>query len=282
MIGYPFQLKPYCGQFVRVLRAGFAILALLLIIGCSTDDPPYVEYPVEELYNNSMNLMVSGQYQAAAAGFDEVERQHPYSPWARKSQIMAAFSYYQSNDYDEAILSAQRFIQLHPGHKDAPYAHYLIAICYYEQIVDVGRDQSLTVNAFTALDTVIKKYPNSEYATDARLKLDLTRDHLAGKEMDIGRFYLNKNLHGAALKRFRVVLENYQTTTHIPEALHRITESYLALGVMSEAQTAAAVLGYNYPGNIWYQRSYALLVDQNLKPAADKDSWIVRTWKSIF
>jgi len=229
-----------------------------------------------------MNLMVSGQYQAAAAGFDEVERQHPYSPWARKSQIMAAFSYYQSNDYDEAILSAQRFIQLHPGHKDAPYAHYLIAICYYEQIVDVGRDQSLTVNAFTALDTVIKKYPNSEYATDARLKLDLTRDHLAGKEMDIGRFYLNKNLHGAALKRFRVVLENYQTTTHIPEALHRITESYLALGVMSEAQTAAAVLGYNYPGNIWYQRSYALLVDQNLKPAADKDSWIVRTWKSIF
>jgi len=229
-----------------------------------------------------MNLMVTGQYQGAAVGFDEVERQHPYSPWARKAQIMAAFAYYQSNDYDESILSAQRFIQLHPGHKDTPYAHYLIAICYYEQIVDVGRDQSLTINAFKSLDTIIKKYPNSEYAMDARLKLDLTRDHLAGKEMDIGRFYLNKNLHGAALKRFRIVLEQYQTTTHVPEALHRITESYLALGVISEAQTAAAVLGYNYPGNIWYQRSYALLVEKNLKPAADKGSWIVRTWNSIF
>ena len=282
MRGMKFRFKRSLKSFVRVSRAACAVSTLLLLIGCSTDTPPYVERPVEELYNNAMNLILVGEYRAAASAFDEVERQHPYSPWARKSQLMAGYAYYMSNDYDEAVLAAQRFIELHPGNKDAAYAHYLIATCYYEQIVDVGRDQSLTRMARESLDAVVKKFPNSEYATDARLKLDLTQDHLAGKEMHVGRFYLRKNLHGAALKRFRHVLENYQTTTHVPEALHRITEAYLALGVEDEAQTAAAVLGYNYPGSIWYQRSYALLVDKNLRPESKSDSWIVRTWKSIF
>ncbi len=268
--------------FVRVLRAAIVVSTLILVTGCSTDTPQYVERPVEEIYNNAMNLMLSGEYFAAAGAFDEVERQHPYSPWARKSQLMAAYSYYMSNDYDESILSARRFIDLHPGHKDAAYAHYLIAINYYEQIVDVGRDQQLTQQAFDSLDALVKKFPETDYARDAILKRDLTLDHLAGKEMHIGRYYLRKNLHGAALKRFRVVLERYQTTTHVPEALHRISEAYLAIGVYDEAKTAAAVLGYNYPGNIWYQRSYAMLVDKNLKPEANQDSWIVRTWKKIF
>ena len=173
-------------------------------------------------------------------------------------------------------------MQLHPGAKEAAYAHYMIAICNYEQISDVGRDQKFTRQALDSLRIVTKRYPKSEYARDAKLKIDLTLDHLAGKEMEIGRFYLRRGIYTAALKRFRYVIERYQTTSHTPEALHRLTESYLLLGVSDEAQNAAAMLGYNFPGSKWYQRSYALLTDQQLEPADKEESWLVRIWKSIF
>lgn len=259
------------------------IAAVLLISGCeSNDEPEYVERSVEELYNQAMDQLLAGSAAEAAKNFDEVERQHPYSVWARKAQLMAAYAYYQVNEYDEAILAAERFLQLHPGNKDAPYAHYLIAISYYEQIADVGRDQKITQQALKALDDVVDRYPGSEYARDARLKIDLASDHLAGKEMEIGRYYLKRAEYAAAINRFRSVIEGYQTTTHVPEALHRLTEAYLALGVTSEAQTAAAVLGYNYPGSRWYQDSYALLTGENLEPSEDQDSWISRLWARVF
>ena len=258
----------------------FAIF--LLLVGCSTDDPEYVESPVADIYNNALNALFDGNAAIAAKEFDEVERQHPYSVWATKAQIMSAYSYYLSNQYDEAILTFERYLQLHPGAKEAAYARYMIAICNYEQISDVGRDQKFTRQALDSLRIVTKRYPKSEYARDAKLKIDLTLDHLAGKEMEIGRFYLRRGIYIAALKRFRYVIERYQTTSHTPEALHRMTESYLLLGISDEAQNAAAMLGYNFPGSKWYQRSYALLTDQQLEPADKEESWLVRIWKSIF
>jgi outer membrane protein assembly factor BamD len=259
-----------------------AVLLLLAVAACSSSEQPYVEKPVEELYNTAMDALAAGNYKSAAKGFDEVERQHPYSVWATKAQLMAAYANYQINQYDEAILAAERFIQLHAGNKDAPYAYYLVALAYYEQIADVGRDQKITERALSSLQEVIKRYPDSEYARDARLKIDLTRDHLAGKEMEIGRYYQNKKQHLAAINRFRQVVEKYQTTTHVAEALHRLSECYLALGVADEAQTAAAVLGHNYPGSNWYRDSYALLTGQGLSPEGSNKSWIARTFGKIF
>ena len=268
------------------VRRVFAVMALALaVVACGTKDPPYVERPVEELYNNAMNAVAVGEWEAAAAGFDEVERQHPYSVWATKAQLMAAYSYYQKNKYSEAISAAERFLQLHPGSKDTPYAYYLVAISYYEQITDVGRDQKITQQALNALEEVVRRYPTTEYARDARLKIDLTRDHLAGKEMTIGRYYLRQGQHIAAINRFKTVIEKYQTTTHVPEALHRLAESYMALGVIDEAQNVAAVLGFNYPGSEWYVDTYTMVTGEEVptasKPAEDK-SWFGRAWNSIF
>jgi len=190
--------------------------------------------------------------------FDEVERQHPYSVWARRAQLMSAFSYYLAHDYTASIQSAQRFISVHPGNRDAAYAYYLVALGYYEQISDVTRDQKITQQALDALGELTRRYPNTRYAADARLKIDLVRDHLAGKEMEIGRFYETRGQWLAATMRFRKVVDDYQTTTHAPEALMRLTETYLALGVPDEARKAAAVLGANYPGTQWYSRAYKL------------------------
>lgn len=274
-------------QYARLRGAMLSVAmvaSVLLLAGCSggADDAAYQERPVEQIYNSAMDMMADEKYQKAAAEFDEVERQHPYSIWARRATLMSAYANYNVNNYDDAILTAQRYIALHPGSNEAPYAYYLIALCYYEQISDVGRDQKMTENAMTSLTALIRRYPQSEYARDARLKLDLTRDHLAGKEMEIGRYYLKKHDYIAAIGRFRTVLERYQTTTHVPEALHRLVESYLMLGVKQEAQTAAAILGYNYPGSDWYQDSYALLAGQGLKPEEHKDSWISKAWNSVF
>jgi outer membrane protein assembly factor BamD len=200
-----------------------------------------------------------GNATLAAALFDEVERQHPYSPWARRAQLMSAFSYYVGQDYNKAIASAQRFLSIHPGNKDAPYAYYLIGLSYYEQISDVHRDQKITDQARTALREVERRFPQSEYASDARLKLDLVNDHLAGKEMEIGRHYARSGKWLAAQLRFQNVVQQYQTTSHAPEALYRLTESNLALGVPAEAVKYAAVLGANYPGSEWYEKAHALV-----------------------
>lgn len=238
-------------------------LSLALLAGCATNknraDTSYVARDVSTLYNAGKYRLDRGQYKLAAALFDEVERQHPYSPWARRAQLMSAFSYYMGRDYTQAIQSAQRFLSIHPGNKDAPYAYYLIGLSYYEQIADVTRDQKITEQALAALGELIRRYPQSRYAADARLKLDLVNDHLAGKEMEIGRFYERRRQWLAATIRFRTVVDKYQTTTHAPEALMRLTESYLALGIPTEAQKAAAVLGANYPGSKWYRRAYELI-----------------------
>jgi len=264
---------------LRILLAA----AVIALSACGSDDESeYVERPVEELYNLAMDDLTRGNAQLAAKGFDEVERQHPYSIWARRAQVMGAYAYYLDNQYDEAILAAQRFIQLHPGNPDVPYAQYLVATCYYEQIADVGRDQKMTQRALEALQEIVERYPESPYARDARLKLDLAHDHLAGKEMAIGRYYLQRGQYTAAINRFRTVIEKFQTTTHVPEALHRLTEAYVALGVKEEAQATAAVLGHNFPGSEWYQDSYALLTGEDLRPRTGGGSWISRLWNSVF
>lgn len=242
-----------------------ALSALALVAaGCSgnsagkNDKFAYVEQPVEQLYLSAVERLQKKRYDEAVAFFGEVERQHPYSAWARRSMLMIAFAQYQQNDYDEALSNLQRFIDIHPGNKDAPYAYYLRAMCHYERIRDVGRDQDITLNAFNALTDVVNRYPDTEYARDARLKLDLTNDHLAGKEMDVGRWYLRRNQHVAAINRFDNVIKQYQTTSHVPEALHRLVESYLELGVYPEAKRHAAILGYNYQGSEWYEDTYKL------------------------
>ena len=226
----------------------------------------YVARDVNTLYNAAKDKLDRKQYEVAAALFDEVERQHPYSPWARRAQLMSSFSYYMAQKYNESVSASRRFLSIHPGNKDAPYAYYLIALSYYEQISDVTRDQKITQQALAALGEVQRRYPNTRYASDATLKIDLVNDHLAGKEMEIGRFYQRRALWLAGSLRFREVIDKYETTTHAPEALFRLTESYLAMGVPAEAKKSAAVLGANYPGSKWYERAYELM--QKHAPAA--------------
>jgi outer membrane protein assembly factor BamD len=247
------------------------LAACLLAAACADKKDTYVEKPVEDLYNSAMNEMLDGGYVKAAKNFDEVERQHPYSVWATKSQLMAAYVLYQAGKYDESVVAADRFISLHPGHRDIAYAYYLKALDYYVQIADVARDQKTTQQSLTALTEVVRRFPESKYGRDARLKIDLARDHLAGKEMEIGRWYERQGLYLAAINRFKRVVDDYQTTTHLPEALHRLTEAYTALGLADQAQKVAAVLGYNYPGSEWYGDAYALVkTDRPATAVADR------------
>ena len=268
--------------------AGPLVLAAagLFLSACSDTDEmtsaQYVERPIEQIYADAWAQIDRENWAIAALQFDEVERQHPYSIWARRAILMSAYCYYQGNRYDDSIDAANRFIQLHPGNKDVPYAYYLKAISLYEQIGDVNRDQQKTQDALTALQDLIQRFPDTEYARDARLKVDLTRDHLAGKEMTIGRFYLRQGEYLAAINRFKTVVDKYQTTSHTAEALERLTEAYMAMGVVNEAQTAAAVLGYNYPGSDWYQDAYTLLTEDNVAPAEDKESWISKAFRVVF
>ncbi|TPG42397.1 outer membrane protein assembly factor BamD [Sphingomonas koreensis] len=256
-------------------------LTLMLIAACSLSiagcarnrtkgELPYVARDVGTLYSAAKQRLDQGDYKLAAALFDEVERQHPYSIWARRAELMAAFSYYVAGDYTKSIQSAQRYISVHPGSPDAPYAYYLTALDYYQQIADVTRDQKITQQALDSLNELIRRYPDSRYAQDARLKVDLVRDHLAGKEMEIGRFYETRGQWLAATLRFRRVVDNYQTTTHVPEALMRLTETYLALGVPEQAKQSAAVLGANYPGTPWYGRAYKLIGDHPPKQGVEQ------------
>lgn len=242
------------------------LLAAGWLAGCSSPEPEIPDTPVEILYNNAKDTLDSGQPEKAAKLFDEVERQHPYSKWATQAQLMSAYSYYQVDKYDDAIPALERFIELHPGNRSAAYAFYLRALCYYEQIEDVTRDQGNTELAQRALSDVVARFPNTPYSRDATVKLDLVRDHLAGKEMDVGRYYLKRSQYLAAINRFKTVIDKFQTTSHVPEALERLTESYIALGVFPEAQKATAVLGYNYPGSEWYQDAYNLITSKGLTP----------------
>ncbi|HIJ63803.1 MAG TPA: outer membrane protein assembly factor BamD [Rhodospirillaceae bacterium] len=260
--------------------AAAMLVCLALLGGCSSDKTikdSYKERNVEDLYNEALDALNAEDYDKAAKSFDEVERQHPYSVWATKAQLMAAFSQYQHNKFDDAVIALDRFIQLHPSHKDVAYAYYLKALCYYEQIADVSRDQKMTDQATKTLQEIIDRFPHSRYARDARLKIDLTRDHLAGKEMTIGRYYEKQEQYLAAINRYRVVIDKYQTTTHVPEALQRLAECYEALGLHDEAVKTAAVLGYNYPGNQWYSDAFGLV--QGKAPApTQKSSWLDWPW----
>ena len=237
--------------------------------------------PIAKHYNAGLDQMKKANYRSAAESFAEVERQHPYSIWATRAVLMQAYAQYMRNSYDDAINAAQRFITLHPGHKDAPYAYYLIALSHYEQISDVKRDQTTTKKALESLDEVGRRFPGTSYARDAEAKAILARDHLAGKEMEVGRYYQERSAHLAAINRFKAVITDYQTTTHVPEALYRLTETYLALGVQGEAQTAAAVLGHNYPSSQWYKDAFALLGNEGLEPVETKGSWISKAINAV-
>ena len=270
------------GRITLSARTCLCVVALVTFLSACTVDPAeYVERQVDEIYNKAVDQLEQEEYEAAAGLFDEVERQHPYSVWATKAQLMAGFAQYQNNAYPEAIIALDRFIQLHPGNRDIGYAYYLKALCYYEQISDVARDQKATENALEMLQEVMRRFPKSNYARDARLKIDLTRDHLAGKEMDIGRYYLARKHYLAAINRFRRVVEEFQTTTHVPEALHRLVEAYTAIGIVDEARKSAAVLGHNYPGSEWYFDSYSLAEGVEHPDTEDKGIF-ERVWGWIF
>ncbi len=272
----------------RYFTRGVALLLLAVSLGaCSSFDffkknDTAPDEPADRLYNEGLYLLnekKSGK--EAAKKFEEVDRQHPYSDWARKSLIMSAYAYYSVGDYDDCIASAQRYITLHPGSADASYAQYLIAASYFDEIPDITRDQARTEKALAALDEVIRKYPTSEYANSAKQKIEVARDQLAGKEMQIGRYYLKKKEYTGAINRFKVVVTKYQTTREVEEALERLTEAYMALGITSEAQTAAAVLGHNFPDSEWYQHAYALVKSGGVEPSENKGSWISRAFANF-
>ncbi|KZD22774.1 outer membrane protein assembly factor BamD [Tardiphaga robiniae] len=275
------------GRHVR-LASGLIVLAVPLS-GCGTGaiwdkfgtkDDTFVEEPADKLYNEGLYLMNQNKDpKAAAKKFEEVDRQHPYSEWARKSLLMSAYAAYESADYDTCIGSATRYVTLHPGSPDAAYAQYLIAASHYDQIPDISRDQGRTEKAMAALEEVVRKYPTSEYATSAKKKLEGARDQIAGKEMEIGRYNLDKRNYTGAINRFKTVVTQYQTTRHVEEALMRLTEAYMAIGVVGEAQTAAAVLGHNFPDSKWYKDAYNLVKSGGLEPSENKGSYLSKAFK---
>jgi outer membrane protein assembly factor BamD len=288
---------PLCSSTTTPRRGERGLLTRLLLLlplltllgGCSMwnsffgdKDPILPDEPADRLYNEGLYLMnEKNDYKASAKKFEEVDRQHPYSEWARKSLIMSAFSYYSAGQYDESINAAKRYITLHPGSADAAYAQYLIGASYFDQIPDVSRDQQRTERAIAALEEVTRKFPNTEYAESARKKIEVGRDQLAAKEMEIGRWYMKKQDFIGAINRFKVVVTQYQRTRHVEEALERLTECYMALGITMEAQTAAAVLGHNFPDSPWYKDAYALLKGKGYEPRESKDSWLSRAFKGL-
>ncbi|MGP0091733.1 MAG: outer membrane protein assembly factor BamD [Xanthobacteraceae bacterium] len=260
--------------------------ALALLGGCAgifaEKEVQVPDEPADKLYNEGLYLLNNKKdYGEAAKKFEEVDRQHPYSDWARKALLMSAFAYYESAKYDDAIAAAKRYVTLHPGSPDAAYAQYLIGSSFYDQIPDVTRDQARTEKALNALEEVARKYPDTEYAISAKKKVDVARDQLAGKEMELGRYYLQQRAYTGAINRFKVVVTQYQTTRHVEEALERLTESYMAIGVVQEAQTAAAVLGHNFPDSRWYKDAYNLVRSGGVEPNEDKGSWISRAFKKL-
>ena len=261
---------------VRSSSAAFLVIAIAMALsGCAgfakkaKPTIAYEERPVELLYSTGAQRLDQRRWNEAIRYFDEVERQHPYSEWSRRAVLMEAFAYYQSNQYEDAIAAADRFISLYPGNQSAAYAYYIKAICYWEQITDVGRDQAATGQTLAALAEIRKRYPQSQYAVDAKIKTDMVQDQLAGKEMTVGRFYLRDGQPLAAVGRFKSVIDRYQTTSHTPEALYRLVEAYLSLGLVEEAKRNGAVLGFNYPGDAWYNDAYNLLTAKGLRPEVE-------------
>jgi outer membrane protein assembly factor BamD len=269
-------------NFRRLLPLIVMCAALAACSSTKNKEKPTEEAAVESLYNQASEAMAKEKYPEASRAFDEVERLHPYSPWAVRAELMSAYASYKGQRYDEAQMALDRFVELHPGNKDIDYALYLKALCSYEQIEDVARDQAQTKMALNDLDTLIRRFPESNYARDAAIKRDLTLDHLAGKEMEIGRYYLNRNELNAAINRFLNVTREYQTTTHVPEALERLVESYMTLGLKDQATKVAAVLGYNYPGSKWYQRAYRLMDPQQRKKLVENRGIMDRTVSTLF
>jgi len=285
----PVAARNMLGRPLR-LAAGLFVLAIPLS-GCGTGslwdkflakDDTFVEEPADKLYNEGLYLMNQRKDpKAASKKFEEVDRQHPYSEWARKSLLMSAYAFYNAGDYDSCIGASTRYVTLHPGSPDAAYAQYLIAASHYDQIPDVTRDQGRTEKAIAALEEVIRKYPTSEYAVSAKAKLEGARDQLAGREMNVGRYYMEKRDYTAAINRFKTVVTQYQTTRHVEEALARLTEAYMAIGIVGEAQTAAAVLGHNFPDSRWYKDAYNLVKSGGLEPSENKGSYISRAFKKL-
>jgi outer membrane protein assembly factor BamD len=275
----------------RLRFAASLVLLALPLSGCGTGalwdkftakDDTFVDEPADKLYNEGLYLMNEKKdNKAAEKKFEEVDRQHPYSDWARKSLLMSAYASYQAGDYDGCIGASTRYVTLHPGSPDAAYAQYLIAASHYDQIPDISRDQGRTEKAMAALEEVIRKYPTSEYAVSAKAKLEGARDQLAGKEMEIGRYNLEKRNFTGAINRFKTVVTQYQTTRHVEEALERLTEAYMALGIVGEAQTAAAVLGHNFPDSKWYKDAYNIVKTGGAEPTENQGSWISRAFKKV-
>jgi len=274
-------------NFTPVFRTGrlLCCLSVIALAACSStkdaEEQALPERPAEEMFNEANQAVKEGEFTKANRLFDEVERQHPYSDFATQAQIRSAEVSYEALRYDDALIALDRFIELHPGHQNIDYAYYMKAMCYYEQMTDVRRDQQMTQQALEAFDTLISRFPESKYARDAQLKRDLALDHLAGKEMEIGRYYLTRNEVNAAINRFLLVVKQYQTTTHIPEALHRLVEAYTLLGLKDEATRVARVLGYNYPGSRWYKDTYMLLDPVQRQKIADERGWVDRTVESL-
>lgn len=267
-------------QIAAVVAVCVASVVLSGCLGPRARQPrlQYQERPVEVLYSVGLQRLDQHRYGEAVQFFQEVERQHPYSPWSRRAILMQVYAHYERQNYEEAIAATDRYIQLYPGSPQVSYAYYMKAICYFEQIVDVGRDQAAAGQALNALTDVVRRFPNTQYATDARVKIDMVNDQLAGKEMEIGRWYLRRDQPLAAVGRFRRVIELYQTTSHTPEALYRLVEAYLTLGLTEEAERNAAVLGHNFPGSRWYSDAYRLVTDQGgqLEQEPQEEGWLQR------
>lgn len=274
-----------CGKMLAKTIAAAILTASLAACGGGGGGPAadrsvsLETYTPDQIFERGEFELSRNRTDDAAYYFSEVERLYPYSSWARRALIMQAYSFHQGRDYPESRAAAQRYIDFYPTEEDAAYAQYLLALSYYDQIDEVGRDQGLTFQALQALRMVIENYPDSEYATSAILKFDLAFDHLAGKEMEVGRYYLKRSHYSAAIKRFRVVVEDFQTTTHTPEALHRLVEAYLSLGLDDEAQTAGAILGHNYQSTQWYEDSYRLLTGRGLEPKSRGNNWLSRIYR---
>jgi len=264
-------------------RALIAIVLTASLGACSSvlEETAQQDPPAEDLYGQAETALKGGEQREAARLFDEVERLYPYSEWAKRSMIMSAFSYYEAKRFGESRAAAQRYLDFYPADEDAAWAQYLVALSYYDQIVDVARDQGMTFDALQELRETVERYPDSDYAKSAQLKFDLALDHLAGKEMDIGRYYLKKGHYPAAINRFRVVVQEFQTTQHTAEALHRLVEAYLSLGLVEEAQTAGAILGYNYQGSPYYEESYALLTGEGLELRDSGEGWLSRIYRQV-